>query len=188
MSCALHRLWLPCWVGRIDLNAAGTDRCMVEARAVDRLLRLLAGTLVGRGLNENHQKPPGWLADMAGGGAAHWCVELPACKQCILTESVRYLVRCVRCRLDWRWLRMPTCPRCRLTPHLQSYLDGRQGTARPAAAPAPGNVPRDVFVSAKLAPKLGQQLKDVISICGGSLPSWWALCWRLWCSFPKCVL
>lgn len=35
-----------------------------------------------------------------------------------------------------------------------------------------GCVPHDQFLSAKLAPKLSQQLKDVLSICGGTLPSW----------------
>ncbi|KXZ47851.1 hypothetical protein GPECTOR_32g463 [Gonium pectorale] len=34
------------------------------------------------------------------------------------------------------------------------------------------HVPRDEYVSAKLSSKLGQQLKDVLSICGGGMPGW----------------
>lgn len=41
-----------------------------------------------------------------------------------------------------------------------------------ATTAAPGYVPRSTFVSRKLSPKLAQQLQDVLSICGGSLPSW----------------
>lgn len=33
-------------------------------------------------------------------------------------------------------------------------------------------VPREEWVSSKLGSKLGQQLKDVLSICGGGLPAW----------------
>ena len=36
----------------------------------------------------------------------------------------------------------------------------------------PGRVPREEFVNQKLGSKLGQQLKDVLSICGGSMPTW----------------
>mmetsp|Transcript_11522 Transcript_11522/g.28178 ORF Transcript_11522/g.28178 Transcript_11522/m.28178 type:complete len:2013 (-) Transcript_11522:941-6979(-) len=48
------------------------------------------------------------------------------------------------------------------------------GTAGVGAADRPvyGQVLREEFVSNKLASKLGQQLKDVLSICGGGLPSW----------------
>ncbi|KAG2490174.1 hypothetical protein HYH03_011304 [Edaphochlamys debaryana] len=34
------------------------------------------------------------------------------------------------------------------------------------------HVGRDEFVSAKMSSKLGQQLKDVLSICGGAMPPW----------------
>ncbi|KAF6266557.1 hypothetical protein COO60DRAFT_1697133 [Scenedesmus sp. NREL 46B-D3] len=34
------------------------------------------------------------------------------------------------------------------------------------------HVPRDEFVSSKLGNKLAQQLKDVLSICGGGIPAW----------------
>ena len=33
-------------------------------------------------------------------------------------------------------------------------------------------MPQEEFMSTKLASKLAQQLKDVLSICGGGLPSW----------------
>lgn len=35
-----------------------------------------------------------------------------------------------------------------------------------------GQVPRETFISGRLGPKMAQQLKDIISICGGALPSW----------------
>lgn len=57
----------------------------------------------------------------------------------------------------------------RLAPHLTSWLEGRQGRLLAADTPPPGSLPRDAFLSAKLAPKLNQQLKDVLSICGGEL-------------------
>lgn len=38
--------------------------------------------------------------------------------------------------------------------------------------PVYGQVLREEFVCSKLASKLGQQLKDVLSICGGGLPAW----------------
>eukprot|EP00887_Chlorella_sp_A99_P008099 scaffold12.g8099.t1 len=60
----------------------------------------------------------------------------------------------------------------RLAPHLWAWLEARGGAARPPGAPLPGYLNRDAFVSSKLATKLGQQLKDVLSICGGALPSW----------------
>jgi len=60
----------------------------------------------------------------------------------------------------------------RLTQHLNSALDSRHGRTVPFSAVAPGHVPREVFISGRLGPKLAQQLKDVISICGGSLPPW----------------
>jgi E3 ubiquitin-protein ligase TRIP12 len=60
----------------------------------------------------------------------------------------------------------------RLAPHLSSWLEGLAGRVVRADAPPPGHLPRDAFLSAKLAPKLGQQLKDVLSICGGALPPW----------------
>jgi E3 ubiquitin-protein ligase TRIP12 len=37
---------------------------------------------------------------------------------------------------------------------------------------AMAHVHRDEFISTKLANKLAQQLKDVLSICGGSIPAW----------------
>lgn len=39
----------------------------------------------------------------------------------------------------------------------------------------PGRMPREEFVNQKLGSKLGQQLKDVLSICGGSMPPWVAM-------------
>lgn len=60
----------------------------------------------------------------------------------------------------------------RLAQHLNSALEGRQGRTVPFSGLAPGHVPREVFISGRLGPKLAQQLKDVISICGGSLPPW----------------
>lgn len=61
----------------------------------------------------------------------------------------------------------------RLTPHLLAALDGRRGRPRSASASGPpGHVPREAFISGRLGPKLSQQLKDVISICGGALPVW----------------
>ncbi|KAL4436702.1 hypothetical protein ABPG75_003841 [Micractinium tetrahymenae] len=60
----------------------------------------------------------------------------------------------------------------RLAPHLGAWLEGRAGRARRSGAPPPGHLPRDAFLSSKLAPKLNQQLKDVLSICGGALPPW----------------
>lgn len=36
----------------------------------------------------------------------------------------------------------------------------------------PGRLAREEWISAKLGSKLSQQLKDVLAICGGSLPSW----------------
>ena len=60
----------------------------------------------------------------------------------------------------------------RLAPQLWAWLEGRAGAARPTSAPLPGHVRRDAFVSAKLGTKLGQQLKDVLAICGGALPRW----------------
>ncbi|PSC70280.1 E3 ubiquitin-ligase UPL3-like isoform A [Micractinium conductrix] len=60
----------------------------------------------------------------------------------------------------------------RLSPHLAAWLEGRAGRVRGRGVPPPGHLPRDAFLSAKLAPKLNQQLKDVLSICGGALPPW----------------
>jgi E3 ubiquitin-protein ligase TRIP12 len=60
----------------------------------------------------------------------------------------------------------------RLAQHLSAALEGRQGKTSPSSALVPGHVPREVFISGRLGPKLAQQLKDVISICGGSLPPW----------------
>ncbi|KAJ9527361.1 hypothetical protein QJQ45_025630 [Haematococcus lacustris] len=45
-------------------------------------------------------------------------------------------------------------------------------SALAAEAPVFGRVLREDFVSSKLASKLSQQLKDVLSICGGGLPAW----------------
>uniref|UniRef100_A0A7S3VMY1 HECT-type E3 ubiquitin transferase n=1 Tax=Dunaliella tertiolecta TaxID=3047 RepID=A0A7S3VMY1_DUNTE len=42
----------------------------------------------------------------------------------------------------------------------------------PAGRPTYVSVPREEFVSSKLASKLAQQLKDVLAICGGGLPQW----------------
>lgn len=39
-------------------------------------------------------------------------------------------------------------------------------------APLCGRIPRDDFISSKLGSKLGQQLKDVLAICGGGMPAW----------------
>jgi E3 ubiquitin-protein ligase TRIP12 len=55
----------------------------------------------------------------------------------------------------------------RLAPHLAAWQAGRRGKLLPAGLPPPGHLPRDAFLSAKLSPKLSQQLKDVLSICGG---------------------
>lgn len=55
----------------------------------------------------------------------------------------------------------------RLAPHLSAWLEGHAGRVRAADAPPPGHLARDAFLSSKLAPKLGQQLKDVLAICGG---------------------
>ena len=60
----------------------------------------------------------------------------------------------------------------RLAQHLHAALEGCQGKTVPSSALSPGHVPREVFTSGRLGPKLAQQLKDVISICGGSLPPW----------------
>eukprot|EP00798_Chlamydomonas_sp_ICE-L_P007521 gene7521-668_t len=35
-----------------------------------------------------------------------------------------------------------------------------------------GHIPRECFLSSKLSPKLSQQLKDVLAICGSCLPAW----------------
>jgi E3 ubiquitin-protein ligase TRIP12 len=59
----------------------------------------------------------------------------------------------------------------RLGPRLASSM--RQSSASAAAGGlAHGRVPRDDFTSSKLGSKLSQQLKDVLSICGGTLPVW----------------
>ncbi|KAL4435190.1 hypothetical protein ABPG77_001872 [Micractinium sp. CCAP 211/92] len=60
----------------------------------------------------------------------------------------------------------------RLAPHLRAWLEGRAGRARSSGSAPPGHLPRDAFLSSKLAPKLNQQLKDVLSICGGAVPPW----------------
>ncbi|KAK9826455.1 hypothetical protein WJX81_000175 [Elliptochloris bilobata] len=58
----------------------------------------------------------------------------------------------------------------RLAPHLAAHEAGAQGRLlRSSNAVVIG---REEFVSAKLAPKLAQQLKDVLAICGASLPPW----------------
>ncbi|GLI65665.1 hypothetical protein VaNZ11_009269, partial [Volvox africanus] len=66
----------------------------------------------------------------------------------------------------------------RLGPRACAELDavGAGGPEEDSAGPleAVRHVPRDEFVSAKLSSKLGQQLKDVLSICGGGMPSWCA--------------
>lgn len=85
----------------------------------------------------------------------------------------------------------------RLAPHLSAWLDGRAGRLRGGASAtagraagaaagagagevAPwGHLPRDAFLSPKLAPKLNQQLKDVLSICGGGWASVPAPAWLL---------
>jgi len=65
----------------------------------------------------------------------------------------------------------------RLTPHLLSSLDGRLGSVRSSstATPPPGHISRDAFISSRLGPKLSQQMKDVVSICGNTLPPWCAV-------------
>lgn len=60
----------------------------------------------------------------------------------------------------------------RLAQHLHAALEAHKGRTVPTTALAPGHVPREAFVSGRLGPKLSQQLKDVISICGGALPAW----------------
>lgn len=58
----------------------------------------------------------------------------------------------------------------RLSPHLAAWLEGRSGRVHAAGSPPLGCLPRDAFLSSKLGPKLNQQLKDVLSICGGEWP------------------
>lgn len=65
----------------------------------------------------------------------------------------------------------------RLSHHLTAWLEGRAGRVRAAGAPPLGCLPRDAFLSSKLGPKLNQQLKDVLSICGGE---------RTWRFFVGC--
>ena len=60
----------------------------------------------------------------------------------------------------------------RLANHLHVALEGRKGKIISPSAVSPGHVSRETFINGRLAPKLAQQLKDVVSICGGSLPPW----------------
>jgi E3 ubiquitin-protein ligase TRIP12 len=65
-----------------------------------------------------------------------------------------------------------------------AVLPSSPQTAAAAAAPAAGgrshshslipigHIPAPFFISSKLSTKLNQQLKDVLSICGGSIPAW----------------
>jgi len=54
---------------------------------------------------------------------------------------------------------------------LLSQIEPAAGKAASPGMPL-GYIPRDAFISRNLSPKLRQQLQDVLSICGGSLPSW----------------
>ncbi|KAL0023887.1 hypothetical protein WJX79_004926 [Trebouxia sp. C0005] len=57
--------------------------------------------------------------------------------------------------------------------HLASYEEGLKGRTDNSKKLVKHNqVGREEFTSNKLAPKLAQQLKDVLAICGGTLPSW----------------
>ncbi|KAL0044182.1 hypothetical protein WJX82_003026 [Trebouxia sp. C0006] len=57
--------------------------------------------------------------------------------------------------------------------HLGSYEEGLKGRTDNSKKLVKHNqVGREEFTSNKLAPKLAQQLKDVLAICGGTLPSW----------------
>lgn len=57
--------------------------------------------------------------------------------------------------------------------HLASYEDGLKGRTDNSKKLVKHNqVVREEFTSNKLAPKLAQQLKDVLAICGNTLPSW----------------
>lgn len=62
----------------------------------------------------------------------------------------------------------------RHTPRLWTSLE--LSASSPQRAPSHedvhGHVPREDFLSSKLGAKLAQQLKDVLSICGGGLPAW----------------
>lgn len=65
---------------------------------------------------------------------------------------------------------LPT-PKCAT----RAAASGAAAAAEPAtqeeAGPL-GRLPREEFVNQKLGSKVGQQLKDVLSICGGSMPHW----------------
>lgn len=50
--------------------------------------------------------------------------------------------------------------------------DEAEGDGAASAAAPEGRVPREEFVNQKLGSKLAQQLKDVLSICGGNMPQW----------------
>ncbi|KAL3152604.1 hypothetical protein ABBQ32_001622 [Trebouxia sp. C0010 RCD-2024] len=57
--------------------------------------------------------------------------------------------------------------------HLASYEEGLKGRTDTSKKLVKHNqVAREAFTSNKLAPKLAQQLKDVLAICGNTLPSW----------------
>ncbi|KAG2450258.1 hypothetical protein HYH02_004769 [Chlamydomonas schloesseri] len=64
----------------------------------------------------------------------------------------------------------------RLGPRACAELDaaGAGGAEEQTAGPLEStrHAARDEFVSAKLSSKLGQQLKDVLAICGGGMPAW----------------
>lgn len=63
----------------------------------------------------------------------------------------------------------------RMAPRLLTVLETRRGhSSNDKDVLSPGHIPREAFVSSRLVPKLSQQLKDVISICGGVLPPWCA--------------
>lgn len=53
-----------------------------------------------------------------------------------------------------------------LAPLLSNHVEGR------VSQPPLGAVAASEFVSDKLSAKMGQQLKDVVAICGGALPQW----------------
>ncbi|KAK9803385.1 hypothetical protein WJX72_003423 [[Myrmecia] bisecta] len=60
----------------------------------------------------------------------------------------------------------------RLGPDLATYDESQAGRVGKADALQHAPLPREEFISAKLASKLAQQLKDVLAICGAGLPDW----------------
>eukprot|EP00951_Prasinocladus_malaysianus_P023889 scaffold204516_cov19-Prasinocladus_malaysianus.AAC.1 len=58
---------------------------------------------------------------------------------------------------------------CYILRHLIIVL---ASNASPGCAAGAGCIPKEYLNSRKLAPKLSQQLQDVLAICGGGLPAW----------------